>query len=297
MKLMIKIFACFLLVSGLSGCQPNTNDSPESSTQEPEKLRIVSLSGFLTEVAYELGLGDQLVGRDVTSTYPESAQELPNLGHVTQLNLEALLGLSPNVILVEEKQLGQIQQLPQLEASGIELIVVPTHFHFNNALLAAKQLQQTLAIPENAIDQMESQIEQDSIQLLNTIATEAEQPRVLFIYARGAGRLMVAGQQTAAAAMIKKAGGINSIQSFEQFKPLSPEALLEANPDVILMFTSGLASLDGKAGLEQITGIAETTAFRENRIIAMDGHYLTAFGPRAAAAATELADQLHKEAL
>ena len=59
------------------------------------------------------------------------------------------------------------------------------------------------------------------------------------------------------------------------------------------MFESGLKSLDGKAGLANVPGISQTPAFRNDRVVAMDGHYLLGFGPRAARAATELARVLH----
>ena len=76
---------------------------------------------------------------------------------------------------------------------------------------------------------------------------------------------------------------------------MTPESLVEANPDVILMFTSGLASLDGKEGLSQIPGINQTPAYQNDRIVAMDGHYLVSFSSRAGQAALELAQQIHQE--
>ena len=35
------------------------------------------------------------------------------------------------------------------------------------------------------------------------------------------------------------------LQDFEDYKPLTPEALIKGNPDVILMFNSGIGSLGG----------------------------------------------------
>lgn len=105
---------------------------------------------------------------------------------------------------------------------------------------------------------------------------------------------MVGGTTTSANDMIEMVGGQNAITSFEDFAALTPEALLEAAPDVILMFESGLASLDGLEGLGQIPGMAEVPAYKNGRVITMDGHYLLGFGPRAAQAALELATQLHQ---
>ena len=68
------------------------------------------MSGFLTEVLHDLGHGGGIVGRDVTSTYPENMAEIPNLGHISQLNIEAVLQLQPNFIFVEESQLRQAEK-------------------------------------------------------------------------------------------------------------------------------------------------------------------------------------------
>ncbi|HTN17434.1 MAG TPA: ABC transporter substrate-binding protein, partial [Chitinophagaceae bacterium] len=93
-------------------------------------------------------------------------------------------------------------------------------------------------------------------------------------------------------AMIKLAGGENAVSGFEDFKPLTPEALLNANPDVILMFTSGLESLGGMDGLLKVPGIAMTNAGKKKQVIEMDGQYLTGFGPRLGKAIAELSKKL-----
>ena len=54
----------------------------------------------------------------------------------------------------------------------------------------------------------------------------AGQPRVLFIYARGAGTLFVAGSGTPAETMIELAGGRNAATGFADFKPLTAEAMI-----------------------------------------------------------------------
>jgi iron complex transport system substrate-binding protein len=119
-----------------------------------------------------------------------------------------------------------------------------------------------------------------------------ETPKVLFIYARGKGSLMVAGKNTAASVMIELAGGQNAVQSFEGFRALSAEGLMEAQPEVLLLFDSGLQSLGGVEGLLQIPGLAQTPAGQQGHIIGMDGLYLLGFTPRAARAAADLSGRL-----
>ena len=304
-SLTLKLFLCFLGLAAF-GCQSSSSDSitinsEEAATSEEQKVlkdaKIISLSGFLSEVLYDLGLEEQIIARDVTTTYPESLAALPNLGHISQLNSEAILALQPDVVILEEAQLGQFKQYEQLQKSNITIITVPTTHSLSNAINAAEYLKQYVSIEQQKFVDLKKQIIADSIELEKGVASIEEKAKVLFIYARGAGRLMVAGTNTSAAAIIEKAGAQNAISSFDNFKPLTPEALIEASPDVILMFKSGLAGLDGKEGLEQIVGIPQTPAYQNNRIIAMDGHYLTAFGPRASKAALELFNQVYTDPL
>ena len=60
------------------------------------------------------------------------------------------------------------------------------------------------------------------------------------------------------------------------------------NPDVILLFTSGLESMGGLTGLLKVPGVAQTNAGRNRHIVEMDGQLLTGFGPRLGVAALEL---------
>jgi len=43
--------------------------------------RVVTLGGDVTEIAWALGAGPQLVARDSTSTWPQQAQALPDVGY------------------------------------------------------------------------------------------------------------------------------------------------------------------------------------------------------------------------
>src|SRR5690606_35624661 len=81
---------------------------------------------------------------------------------------------------------------------------------------------------------------------------------------------------------------------FEDFKPLTPEALIQSNPDYILLFEKGLESLGGIDGVLQIQGINQINAGKNKQIITMDGALLSGFGPRVGQAAKELNQLLSK---
>ena len=286
-------FCAIIFLFSVLSCQ--TEESKPQKIENSAAPRIISLSGCLTETLFDLGYGSMIVGRDVTSTYPQEAKAIADLGHITQLNTEAILQLNPTIIFLEEEQRTQTQALQSLEQAGITIVAIPTATSLNNALRIAQKMKTHLPIEEQTLKNLKQQITEDSLALGETLNPFTDHPKVLFIYARGAGRLMAGGKNTPAAVIIEKAGGINAIQSFDNYQALTPEALVEAQPSVILMFDTGLKSLNGKTGLEQIPGISQTPAFQQNRIVAMDGHYLTSFSSRAGKAARELATLIHAE--
>ncbi|HYQ97584.1 MAG TPA: ABC transporter substrate-binding protein, partial [Candidatus Nitrosocosmicus sp.] len=114
----------------------------------------------------------------------------------------------------------------------------------------------------------------------------------LFVYARGTGTMMVAGDGTPLTGMINLAGGQNATGGFAEYKPLTTEGVIAANPDVILMFDSGEASLSGEGGILSVPGVSATNAGKNKAVITMDGQYLSGFGPRVGKALVELNKKL-----
>lgn len=272
----------------LSGCQA---EATGQTAQEKNHSRLVSLSGSITELLFALGQGDKIVGVDVTSTYPETeVGKLPKLGHVRQLNVEALLSLQPDLVLAERND-DASAALQKLEEAGVEVLWLDGSFSLDKPLAQARKISDKLQL-EDELQSLRQSYEADLQQLEQTRKAVSGSPKVLFIYARGKGSLMVAGTNTAAAAMIELAGGQNAVQSFEGFRALSAEGLMETSPEVLLLFDSGLESLGGIDGLLQVPGLAQTPAGQNGNIIGMDGLYLLGFTPRAAQAAADLSARL-----
>ncbi len=283
-KTLLGIIICSII---LAACQSGSNQLSEPESYQ----RIVSLSGAITETLFTLGHGDKIIGVDITSTYPSETNTLTKLGHVRQLNAEGVLGLQPDLIIMENSD-NNSAAIKQLEQSGIPILYLEKPNNLDAPLQMARRIAQKLGDPKAKLSALEQKIQQEKQQLQALLAQHTERPKVLFIYARGKGNLMVAGKNTSAEAMINAAGGQNAMIEFEDFKSLSVEGLIKAQPEVILMFESGLQSLDGADELLKIPGISQTPAGQNRRIIAMDGHYLLGFGPRSAQAALELAQKI-----
>jgi iron complex transport system substrate-binding protein len=99
---------------------------------------------------------------------------------------------------------------------------------------------------------------------------------------------MVGGEKTSADAMIAYAGARNAITGLTGFKPLTPEAVIASNPDVILVTDQGMKAVGGIDGVMRFPGISQTRAGKEQKIISLEAMYLLGFGPRMPLAVAEL---------
>jgi len=262
--------------------QKPTENAAEVSSEAPKtNNKIVSLSGGITEIVSALGHESEIVGTDVTSTYPETLKSTAkDLGHVRSMTIEPIMAVNPTLILASDKDINP-ELLGKIKASGIKSELFKQEF----SVEGTKKL---IADVAKAIGNTDYQKLNDKIDAdLKQIQPIAKKPKVLFIYARG-NMMMVSGKNTPMAALIDIAGGENAINDFEDFKPLTPEAVVKANPDVLFFFTSGLQGSGGNEGVLKMPGVAQTNAGKNKKIIAMDGGLVSGFGPRLGEAAVAL---------
>ena len=116
--------------------------------------------------------------------------------------------------------------------------------------------------------------------------------RALFVYARGAGVVLVSGTGNAADAVLGLAGAENVVTAFPDFRPLTAEAVADASPDVIVIPERGLESVGGVDGLLRQPGLAQTPAGRARRVVTVDDALLLGFGPRVGEGVRVLAEKL-----
>jgi iron complex transport system substrate-binding protein len=143
-------------------------------------------------------------------------------------------------------------------------------------------------------EQLVARLNADLAEARRAVQDIRNKPRILFLLHIGSGADMSGGRDTVADAMIQLAGGVNVMRhAFTGYKPITPEAVVAAAPEIVLMTKRNLVSLGGKQKVIDRIGLANTPAGREGRVVAMDGLFLLGFGPRTGQAVAQLADQLH----
>lgn len=271
----------------LISCRQSTHQD----TAQLDSVKMVSINGTVSEILVGLGLEDNLIGVDVASTYPESLQEIPKVGHSRQLSAEGILALGPDMVIGVESDVKP-ELARQIRSTGITLHLFEQDFSREGARDLIRSIADTLGLEARG-DSLLQVLDQD-LAAADSLEFQGDKPKVLFIYARGAGTMMVAGEDTQVEKMIELSGGENAVAGFQDFKPLTSEALVAANPDVILMFDSGFSSLGGVEGIMAVQGVAETNAGKNKRFVEMDGQLLSGFSPRLGKAIQELALKIHE---
>jgi len=259
--------------------------------------RIVSAGGSVTECVAALGFASVLVGVDATSLHPEPVTRLPQVGVHRMLSSEGVLSLRPDLVLVSSDA-GPPAALEQIRTSGVRLAVIPSEHSLAGAQEKVRAVARALGAAERG-DALASAIARDVESARAAIAAALDgraRPRVLFLYARGAGSPLVSGRGTAADAMLALAGAENAVTAYEGYKPLSSEAAVAAAPDAILMPERALQGLGGADGVLALPGLRDTPAGRARRVVGMDDGLLLGFGPRLAQAVRELASRLDPRA-
>jgi iron complex transport system substrate-binding protein len=287
------LFAALPLLAMGGGLLGATAAAAATPSKAKGYAHIVTLGGPVTETVFALGAGSRVVAVDLSSTYPAAAAALPKVGYHRALAAEGILSLAPDLVLGTDDA-GPPPVLAQIRAAKTPIVLVPVEHSVAGAKAKIIAIARTLGL-ESKGEELTRALDAD-IEKAKAVAAKAKSaPRVLFIYARGQGTLSVAGRGTAADAMIALAGGVNAVTGYEGYKPLTPEALAAAGPDIILLTKGGLESIGGKPGLLEQPGISLTPAGKEGSIVSLDDELLLGFGPRLGVGVLELARKLHPE--
>jgi len=275
---------------------PVTVESADGRTVTVEDIsRIVPLKGHISEVIFALGLGDHVVARDVSATHAE-VQDLPLVTRAHDVSAESVLAQRPTLVIVDPDN-GPSEAIEQIRSAGVPVVVVDYATSVDEIDDHIRAIAEVLGVPE-AGEQLvaETQARMDAV---GERIPEQDAPLVVaFLYLRGsAGVYLIGGPDSGPDSMIEAAGAVNAgteIGLENPFTSLTSEALVAAQPDVILLTTTGLESVGGVDGLLEIPGIAQTPAGKARRVITIEDGLLFGFGSRTPDALAELVEKLYE---
>lgn len=267
---------------------------------DTSRVVALSLSGSLAATVHGLGFGDSLVGRDQSTNFP-GTEDLPVLtsgGH--SVNAEAVLAVKPTLIITDGT-IGPRDVVEQLRDTGVPVVFLDDVPSFEGAQDLAREVAAVFGAPEVG-DQLAQQIGDEVAETKAQIARlaptdEADRLSMLFLYIRGgSGVYYLFGEESGADQLIDGLRGVDVAGKlgWTGMRPLTDEAMVKADPDVILVMTDGLESAGGIDGLlAQKPAIALTTAGKNRRFVDMADADILSFGPRSAEVLDALARAIY----
>ena len=259
----------------------------EVEVTDNSRVLALSLSGSLAEMVYSYGMADHLVGRDISTNFP-GTEDLPIVtkgGH--SIDAEGIMSLDPTLI-VSDGTVGPVDVLLQLRELGVPVVMVDRAVDAETTYETSRQVAAALGVPE-AAEIVNAEIAEEIAITEAEVAAllpddPAKLPRVAFLYIRGtAGIYYLFGEGSGVDSMIESVGAIDVAEEigWKGEKPMTDEALVALDPDVILVMSKGLESAGGVDGLIAAQpSVANTTAGKNRRIVDIDDAVLFAGGTR-----------------
>lgn len=280
-------FAFGLLVASSSLMAQQHTESQSAQTN-----RIISAGSSITELIVALGAKEQLVALDVTSKKYNQDEKLPLVGYHRQLSAEGLMALSPTH-LIGSHEMGPDSTLTLLKNGGIDVETVPSGDTEQDLFNRIDKIAAITGTQDNAVDLKASiQSKLDAMQQRDV----ADAPKVLFAMLSKGRPATIAGDKTTIDVIVKLAGGQNPAKSMmSSYKPVSQEAMVEMQPDYLLVTKRAWQALGGKEGiLKEFPLLAATPAGSQDRIIAVNGSAIIGgLGIESLVLADDLFNQFH----
>lgn len=274
-----------------------TGSTPAGNVTVTDTSRIVAVdrNGTLGSIVFSLGLGSRVVGRDMSTTFPAAAA-LPlvtNRGH--SLNAEATLALNPTVVLVDAQTIP-VQAVDAIRSAGIPVVAFDSTRTVASTPALITSVANALGVP-SAGATLVARTDTDITAAAKRVPTPSGTPTIAFLYVRGPRLILLAGPGSGADDLInrlggKDAGGAAGLTG--AFTAVNAEALAQANPDVILVMSQGADSVGGIDGVLALPGVAQTSAGRARRVVAMDETVMLAFGPDVGRVLSALAGSIYR---
>ncbi len=262
------------------------DDAGRRVTVPAPAQRIISMAPHATELLFAAGGGARVVGAMNYSDYPAAAKTIPLVGSNSQIDMERVLSLKPDLIVVWHTG-NTARQIAQLESLGIPI------FHSEPNRLAEVagnierlgQLLGTKATAQAAAGVLRKK-------LAGLEARYGKRSPVTVFYQIWDQPLYTLNDAQIASDAIRICGGRNVFGALKVVAPeVSIEAVLAADPEAIL---AGKRYDPANPGLKVWAPFPAMTAVKRGNLVTVDGELLTRPGPRTVEGAAALCEVLDK---
>ena len=263
-----------------------TDDSGRQVVLARPAQRVISMAPHVTELLFAAGGGARIIGAMNYSDYPAEARTIPLIGSDSQIDLERVIALKPDLLIVWQSG-NTARQIAQLASLGIPVFYSEPHSFETvaSSLLRFGRLLGTEPVAAAAATQFRAKV--DGLR-----ARYAARPPVTVFYQAWDNPLFTLNGEQIASDAIRLCGGRNI---FAQLKTIAPqvslEAVLQADPEAIV---GGKRYTPQDRGLSIWEPYRGMRAVRRNNLFTLDEETITRPGPRVADGAAVLCTRLEE---
>lgn len=316
MKKFYSLLLAMMLVLGvLAGCgETKTEDninSGQSTTEEasfpvtikdasdqevvidekPEKL--VSLMPSNTEIVFALGLGDELVGVSDYDNYPAEAAEKEKVGGM-EFNVEKIISLNPDVVLAHASSAhNSTEGLQQIRDAGIDVVVVNDAANFEDVYGSIDMIGQATGTTKEA-EQLVADMKGKLADIKEKAATISDSNKKSVYIEVSEDPLFTTGKNTFMQEMLDTINASN-VFSEEGWIQVDQEAVIAANPDVIITTYGAYAKEEPIDQISSRKGWEDIAAVKEKQIVDVDSDMVTRSGPRLVEGVEAIAEAVYPD--
>ncbi len=293
MKKQFKVIYLFIILAViLAACSTNSDKSTKNEQSEKSYDRIISLIPSNTEILYELGLGDKVVGVSTVDDYPKDVKDKKQFDAM-KLNKEALLKAKPDLILAHESQKstdGKV--LNGLKDSGVKVVYVKDAQSIDEMYETFKQVGKVTG-KEKEANALVKETKNNIKKVVNSVPKDAKSQKV-FMEVSSEPEIYTAGKNTFFDDMLKQLKAKNSFSNLDGWQKVSKEAIIKKNPDVMIS-TMGISEKDYQQIIDKRGGFESLNAVQKGRIEAVNGDQISRPGPRIDDGLKALRDAIYNE--
>ena len=203
--------------------------------------RIVSLLPSLTETVCVLGQCDKLVGVDRYSNWPQSVEKLPRLGGGIDPQLESVLALKPDLVLMATSARGA----DRLQALGLTVLIFEPRT-YADVQRVLQQLALALGVSAKEGEALWRSMQEEVKAAAQTVPEALRGQRV---YIEVSAAPYGASEGSFMGETLQRLGARNILPaSMGPFPKVNPEFVVQAQPDLIMVGDSQLASMRTRPG-------------------------------------------------
>jgi iron complex transport system substrate-binding protein len=283
------------VLCGLGGAVPAHAAGPftvrdafdRSVTLRAPPRRIVPIFASNTEIVASLGLADRIVGIEAYTHYPPEVQDRPLVGGRLGFSVDAIVALRPDLVIVTPSRQAANLLIDPMERVGVPIVVLLTR-SVDEILANIRLIAKVAGVPERG-EQVAAGFEARLARVTQRVATAMAPSTVMITGRLGNGLMLVAREGTYTGDAIVRAGGRFALPGTAPIAQVSPEAILNADPDTLLWAGS---DKDLRELIAQ-PGWADLRAVRAGRAYAVSRTELLIPGPRTIDGIEHLAALFH----